>query len=148
MLTLRNFSTDDALILHRFAYPNMPIDKIEEMIVEWNEKRVNNKYFEMFAILNDEIIVGMISLYQHSKEVISIGPEIFSDHRRKGYGKEALSLAIGIAKVKGYKIVSQQIRTNNAASIALHTSLGFETSDRVYTNEKGNQVFIYLKSII
>ena len=31
MLTLRNFSTDDALILHQFAHPNMPIDKIEEM---------------------------------------------------------------------------------------------------------------------
>ena len=52
------------------------------------------------------------------------------------------------AKEKGFKIVSQQIRTNNAASIALHSSLGFETNELVYTNAKGNQVSIYLKCLI
>ena len=53
-----------------------------------------------------------------------------------------------VAKEKGYKIVFQQIRTNNVASIALHSSLGFETNGLIYTNAKGNQVAIYLKSLI
>ena len=53
-----------------------------------------------------------------------------------------------MAKEKGYKIVSQQIRVSNAASIALHKSLGFETNDIIYTNAKGNQVSIYLKSLV
>ena len=48
---------------------------------------------------------------------------------------------------KGFKIVSQEVRTNNTASIALHCSLGFETSESVFTNAKGNQVSIYLKSL-
>ena len=57
-------------------------------------------------------------------------------------------LAMELAHQKGYKIVSQQIRTDNTASIALHKALGFETSGAIYTNAKGNQVSIYLKSLV
>jgi L-amino acid N-acyltransferase YncA len=56
--------------------------------------------------------------------------------------------ACQIAKEKGFKIVSQQIRVNNIASIALHSSLGFETNGVPLTNAKGKQVFIYLKSLV
>ena len=55
--------------------------------------------------------------------------------------------ACDIAKEKGYKIVSQQIRINNMASIALHSSLGFETNGLIYTNAKGNQVLTYSKHL-
>ena len=53
-----------------------------------------------------------------------------------------------LSKEKGFKIVSQQIRTDNVASIALHSSLGFETNGLVYTNSKGNEVAVYLKSLV
>ena len=106
----------------------MSIKEIENMIFEWNKKQVNDKYFEMFAIIFNEKIVGTISLYQHSSKVISIGPEIFEAYRKKGLAKEAMINACDIARAKGYKIVSQQIRTNNTASIALHRSLDFETN--------------------
>ena len=56
--------------------------------------------------------------------------------------------ALDIAKKKGYKIVSQQIRINNIASLALHSSLRFETNSLIYTNSKGNQVAIYLKCLL
>ena len=52
---------------------------------------------------------------------------------------------MGIAK--GYKIVSQQIRTNNTASIALHTKLGFETDNCIFKNKNDNEVSIYFKLI-
>ena len=55
----------------------------------------------MFAIVADKKIVGTISLYQHSTEVVSIGPEIFCDHQRKGFAKEAMVCACQIAKEKG-----------------------------------------------
>ena len=64
---------------------------------------------------------------------MSIGPEVFGEYRRKGFAKEAMICACEMAKEKGFKIVSQQIRTNNAASIALHLSLGFETNELVFT---------------
>lgn len=148
MVVLRNFIKDDALILQANAFRDMSVEQIENLICEWNQKTVNSKYFEMFAIVVDKIIIGTISLYEHSGEVISIGPEVFKLYRQKGYAKEAMIYALNIAKEKGYKIVSQQIRTNNAASIALHSSLGFETNGLIYTSAKGNEVAIYLKSLV
>lgn len=148
MVFLRNFDKDDALILQKVKYSNLSALQIEDLICEWNQKQVNSKYFEMFAIISDKDVVGAVSLYQHSTEVISIGPEIFKSYRRKGFGKEAMICALNIAKEKGYKIVSQQIRANNTASTALHSSLGFETNGLTYINSKGNQVAIYLKSLL
>ena len=147
-MTLRNFTESDASSLQRAMHPDMPTEQIKEMIAAWNRKEVNNRYFEMFAVLEDDTVIGTVSLYQHTKEVLSIGPEIFPAFRRKGYAKEAMTLACSIAREKGYKIVSQQIRRDNEASIALHNSLGFETNGQIYTSAKGSQVAIYMKSLI
>ena len=106
MITLRNFIKEDAFGLQK-EHPHMSIKEIENMIFEWNKKQVNDKYFEMFAIIFNEKIVGTISLYQHSSKVISIGPEIFEAYRKKGLAKEAMINACDIARAKGYKIVSQ-----------------------------------------
>ncbi len=148
MISLKNFTIAEAPILRLRMYSDMSIEQIEALICEWQRKEFNGKYFEMYAIWHDKTVVGAISLYQHSKEVISMGPEIFPAHQRKGFAKQAMRLACDIAKEKGYKIVSQQIRINNEPSIALHKSLGFETNDLIYTNAKCNQVSIYLKSLV
>ena len=145
MITLRNFTNDDEAILQQYRYQSMSLEEIKEMISDWNKKEYKSRYFEMFAVMNEQTVIGCISLYQHSENVISCGPEIFTCYRKQGYGKKALSLALEMAKRKGYKIVSQQIRTNNAASIALHQSMGFETDGYVYINKRGNDVVIYLK---
>lgn len=148
MILLRNLKKEDASELQKGGYPNLTVEQVETLIRDWNKKQFNGKYFEMYAIASDEKIVGTISLYQHSSEVVSIGPEVFCDYRRKGFAKKAMIRACQIVKEKGFKIVSQQIRIDNAASIALHRSLGFETSELILTNAKGNQVFIYLKCLI
>lgn len=148
MIFLRNFKKEDASELREYGYSDLSTEQVEALICDWNKKQINGKYFEMYAIVSDEKIVGTISLYQHSSEVVSIGPEIFCEYRRKGFAKEAMICACQMAKERRFKIVSQQIRTNNAASIALHRSLGFETSEFVFTNAKGNQIFIYLKCLI
>ena len=101
----------------------------------------------MFAIVAGVDVVGTISLFRHSESAISCGPEVFEDDRKQGFGKEAMLLAIQIAKQKGYKIVSQQIRKNNEASIALHRSIGFESDEYTYINNKGREVFVYLKAL-
>lgn len=147
MILLRNFKKEDTSKLQKYGYSDLTVEQVEALICDWSKKQVNGKYFEMFAIVSENKIVGTISLYQHSSEVVSIGPEIFCEYRRKGFAKEAMIIACQKAKEKGFKIVSQQIRTNNAASIALHCSLGFETNELVFTNTKGNQVYIYLKSL-
>ena len=148
MVLLRNCKEEDALELQEHGFPDLSTEQVEALICDWSKKQFDGKYFEMYAIVADEKIVGTISLYQHSSEVVSIGPEVFCEYRRKGFAKEAMIRAFQIAKEKGFKIVSQQIRTNNVASIALHRSLGFETSELIFTNAKGNQVSIYLKSLM
>ena len=145
MITLRNFLDSDAPIFQEKHSKHLSIEEIRDMFRKWNKKEYEGKYFEMFAIVKDEDIVGRISLYQHSENVISCGPEIFEGYRRQGFAKEAMLLAMDIAKGKGYKVVMQQIRVDNVASVALHNSLGFETDGYVYRNKKGNEVLIYIK---
>ncbi|MBQ8758569.1 MAG: GNAT family N-acetyltransferase [Clostridia bacterium] len=145
MITLRNFTDNDAIEIQQKCDVNMSLNEIKALLVKWQEKKFEGKYFEMFAVIKDKEIVGIISLYQHSENVISCGPEIFAFYRKQGIAGAAMLLAMEIAKNKGYKLVSQQIRVNNTASIALHNKLGFETDGYTYKNKKGNDVQIYIK---
>ena len=148
MITLRPFTPGDAPLLHKAGFADHPPEEIAGWIAGWSAGQVNGRAFEMLGIFAEAALVGTISLYQHTHEVVSIGPEIFPPHRRKGYARQALSLACARAAQQGYKIVFQQIRTDNIASIALHTSLGFSTGGQIYTNSHGNPVNIYLKSLV
>lgn len=65
-----------------------------------------------------------------------------------GYAYEAMHLLIDCAKRINYKIILQQIRTDNLASIRLHEKLGFETDGYVYENKKGHKILIYLMPLI
>ena len=145
MILLRNFADDDAIEFQQKQHAKMSIDEVKILITKWQEKEFANKYFEMFAIVNDTEMVGMISLYQHSPNVISCGPEIFECYRKRGFAENAMILAMKTAKSKGYKLVLQQIRVDNIASSALHKKLGFETDGYVYKNQKGNDVQIFIK---
>ena len=148
MIELRNFRDSDALIFQEKYSKHQSIEEIRALFQKWNIKEYEGKYFEMFAIVKGEDIVGRISLYQHSENVISCGPEIFQGYCRRGFAKKAMLLAMDIAKSKGYKVVMQQVRTDNVASIALHTSLCFETDGYAYRNKKGNEVLIYIKALV
>ena len=147
MISLRNFTNDDAEVFQQKQRMNVSLDEIKAMFVKWEEKAYAGKYFEMFAVVKDGEIVGSISLYQLSKSVVSCGPEVFEAYHKQGIGSEAMLLAMDIAKNMGYKLVSQQIGRNNAASIALHNKLGFETDEYIYRNKKGNEVLIYVKPL-
>ena len=145
MILLRNFTESDAIEFHQKQSANISLDEVKKLIVKWQEKEFAGKYFEMFAVVKGTEIVGMISLYQHSPSVISCGPEIFESYREQRIATEAMMLAMKISKNKGYKLMSQQIRVNNTASIALHNKLGFETDGYIYKNKHGNDVQIYIK---
>ena len=147
MISLRNFTNDDAEAFQQKQRINISLDEIKAMFAKWEDKMYAGKYFEMFAVMNDGEIVGLISLYQLSKSVVSCGPEIFEDYRKQGIGREAMLLAMDIAKNMGYKVISQQIGRDNEASIALHNKLEFETDGYIYRNKKGNEVLIYVKPL-
>lgn len=142
---LRKFTqADRELVAARLG---LSADEAASTINEWNCGSHNGFYFEMYAVQQSDTVVGMISLYGHSGSAVSIGPEIFGEYRRRGFAKRAMTEAIRIAGERGYKIVFQQVRTDNTASIRLHESLGFEKDSGVFKNRKGNDVYIYLKVI-
>ena len=146
-VSLRHFNhSDNQLISSRLG---LSPEKANTLIDEWNAGSFNGAYFEMFAVQNDDMVIGTISLYAHSASILSIGPEIFEAYRRRGFAKAAMTAAMTIAKSKSKHdhIVLQQVRTNNSASIRLHTSLGFERDRNIYKNQNGNDVYIFLKTI-
>lgn len=145
MIVLRNFAGSDIPTLQKHRYQDLKAREIQEMIDQWNQKEHEGKYFEMFAVTDGQTLVGSISLYQHTKSVVSLGSEIFMEYRRRGYASAAIRQAFQIAKNKGYRIVLDQVRTNNTASIALHEKLGFEADGYEYKNQKGSSVYLFLK---
>lgn len=146
---LRNFiaNSKDIGLLQKFYCPNLPKKAIETMIGDWNSGDYQGKYFEMFAIVQDETIVGTLSLYEHSKSVVSVGIELFLGECRKGYGTNAMKKALDLCKEKGYKIVYQQVRADNLASINLHRKAGFESDQYIYKNQKGHDVILFFKAL-
>ena len=144
MISIRHFTEQDATIIQQKQYTETSITDIYEMITEWESNTYQGKYFEMFAIIADDAIVGSASLYEHSKSVVSIGVEVYPDQRRKGYAAEGMRLIMNHARDLGYRIIQDQVRTDNQASIALHNSLEFETDGYVFKNAKDKDVLLYL----
>lgn len=147
MMILRDFTTDDAEKLRRLYYQNMSVEDVRDMIREWNKLEYAGKHFEMFAVVDGENIVGELSLFEHSESVVSVGIEMFSEFRGQGLSKQAVMTALKICRSRGYKIVCDQVRPDNAASIALHKSLGFESDMYIYKNQKNHDVYLFLKPL-
>lgn len=145
---LRQFDIDDAELLRANQMLDAPIEEVKGIIESWKLRAYQGKYFEMFALTVNDAVVGSISLYGRADTIASIGAEVFPDERGKGYAAEGLKLVMEIAKEKGYQLAQDQVRTDNAASIALHEKLGFETDGYVYRNAKGRDVRIYSKCLI
>ena len=144
MISIRHFTDHDAAVIQQNQYPGASIADIREMISEWDTKTCQGKYFEMFAITADDAIVGSASLYEHSKSVVSAGVEVYPEKRRNGYAAGGMRLLMNHARDLGYRIVQDQVRADNQASIALHHSLGFETDGYICKNAKGKDILIFL----
>lgn len=145
MITLRKFNASDEETIS--SKMNVPADVAKRLISEWDATQYQGRYFEMFAITEDDTVVGTISLYELSHSIISIGTEVFEEYRKHGYARAAMQQAIQLAQAKKYPVVFQQVRVDNPASIRLHESLGFEKEDSVYTNKKGRDVYLFVKAL-
>ena len=146
-VSIRPFSESDVDRIHAELYPDLSGNALCSMVRDWNSGFFQGKRFEMFAVLKGEEIIGSISLSEHSKSVASIGVEIFSAYRRAGFACEAVRLLIKHAKERGYKVIQDQVRTDNTAGVRLHEKLGFETDRYVYQNRREHPVFLFTKTL-
>ena len=146
MIFLRPVHCDDKALFQDTSYAAMPPEAMEKMLSESLAKSHNGKYFELFAVMDGDTCVGVVSLYETDPGEISCGPEIKPQYRQQGYGYLAVQTALEQAKLLSYTKAVAQIRQDNAASIALHQKLGF-TLCRSYTNQKGHPVLEFEKAL-
>ena len=88
-----------------------------------------------FFILWEGQHAGGITVHSVRPPCFSYGIAISPDMRRRGIAKAALPLLFDVMRQKGFSRVIVQVASANAASLALHASLGFrqtgQTADAV-----------------
>ena len=146
MLRLVPVSADSMPDFEDTSYAAMPDEDKCRMIQESCDRRHDGAYFELFAVSDDDRIVGFMNLDARCAHTISLGPEIQKRFPRPGYGHAAETLALQHAKQSGYTAAVAEVREDNAASIALHEKLGFSVEER-RINKHGNPVRIYRKAL-
>ncbi len=109
------------------------------MLAESAAKSHEGRYYEQLAVMADGCMVGLASLYAQEEGVVSEGIEVFPTFRRSGFGAAALDMLAALAREKGYRRLTAQVRTDNAPSLALHRRAGFAVT-RTFVNRKGNEV--------
>lgn len=144
-MTLRNFLNTDIEQLQKLEYGQQSKSELKALIEMWNTKEYDGRYFEMFALEERGVLVGNASLYARSEHIVSCGLEVYPAYRGKGYATRAYELLLAIAKNKGYTIAVAQVLKENTASIALNRKMGFEAEDYIYLNQKGKQVYYFIK---
>lgn len=115
------------------------LEHLAPMLAESLAKCHEGRYYEQFAIHVNGCVAGLASLYEQAEGVVSDGIEVFPTFRRCGVAGRALTRLATLARERGCRAMTAQVRTDNAASIALHTRAGFAvTGTRV--NRRGNEV--------
>lgn len=146
MLYLKPINYDNIKDFDGTDYSAMTFEERKTLIEESKNQIHNGAYFEFLVVYNDNTVIGFMNLFAHSTHIISCGPEIKADFKKKGFGFLAETMALEYAKEKGYTIAVGGVDDNNTASIALHEKLGFEM-DRKYINRQGRTIRIYIKAL-
>lgn len=95
----------------------------------------------VFAVYNDNQIVGFVSLYVGEEGYQIINFLIDDSFQNKGYGKEAAMLCIQYLKsVFNAKIISLPVHFENIRAQKFWTKLGFYGSDNI---ENGYKELVY-----
>ena len=144
MLCLRPFTNSDVDLICEKLMPGVSVEVAARLIDEWAAGSYQGRHFEMLALTSEGAVVGSISLFGRSERIASIGAEVLPEERGKGYAAEGMRLMIDKARKHGYKVILDQVRADNRASISLHEKLGFETDGYVYKNARDHSVLLYL----
>ena len=83
-----------------------------------------------FFILADGAHAGGITVHSVQGTCFSYGVAVTETRRRQGVARTALPALFDFMRRRGFTRVTVQVRPDNAASLALHASLGFTQSAR------------------
>ena len=97
----------------------------------------------LFAINNDDTLVGFVSLYVGDGQRLIVNLLIDDCHQRKGYGKEAVKLCVDFL-INNYSAtcISAPVHIQNISAQKFWKSLGFKPADS--TENDYNFMRLYL----
>jgi RimJ/RimL family protein N-acetyltransferase len=99
------------------------------MTTEFVLDNIKGGWPHLVAIDNHEVIAwcDITSLHREAfAHVGTLGIGIIASHRKKGIGKELMTLALKKAKDKGLTRVELTVRENNSNAINLYQKIGFK----------------------
>ena len=145
-IVLTPITIDNIEVLNLTEYKVLSTEK-RKMLVQDSEKGIcGGEFFRFYLIKKGKTTVGVINMYGHGEEEISVAPEIFEIYRNKGFATKSLNLAYAIAKENGFNTVIAGIRKENIASRKLHEKLGFSFVEE-FISTNGNSMEKYSKKI-
>lgn len=146
MIHLRSFCSCDWQVITKYQYADMEQADAIKLIDEFNTPTYEGKFQKLFAIADNEQIVGYVSLIEQNNDIASIGVEVYTPFHRQGYAYAAMLQLLTMASAYGYHTATGHVRQDNTASLALCKKLGF-----VIVNEgiskRGNPIYTLIKSI-
>jgi len=156
MLSYRNLTENDcAFIYQRWVGKSsvfrqgLSEDELHSTIQKMNTKMHNGNYYEIFGVLDNDVLVGTFSFYQREGDIpedaVYFGIEISEENRRKGFAAETVLMAFELAREKGYKKIFSRARVDNIASVNLHEKCGFLIVEK-NRSKAGHEVYDYAEN--
>ncbi len=146
MIFLRPFRSSDWQIIVKYQYTDLEQTDAIKLIDNFNAPTYEGKFHKFLAIVDDQKIVGYVSLIETADRTVNIGVEVYAPFRRQGYAYAAISQLLTIANAYNYHTATAQVRQDNAASLALCKKLGFAIINEEIS-KRGNPVYNLIKSI-
>ncbi len=143
-ITLEPLSEADLPIIA--YYQHTAAEALQTMLAASRARLHEGRHYEAFAVRVNGCLVGMVSLFEQLDGTVCDGVDTFPPFRQCGFAFRALTLLTDVARERGFTVQTAQIRTDNAASIALHTKHGF-TPGEPWVNRKGNEVRTWRKEL-
>ena len=127
-------------------YMGCPEASLAPMLAASDAGVADGRWYAAFAVYAGEACAGYASLMARADGAVSLGIDIFPAWRRRGIATHAVRQLEEIAVAQGFATLTAQVRTDNAASLALHGRAGFVIRRR-RINRRGNEVFDMEKTL-
>lgn len=89
------------------------------------QAQVNSDHSHLLAAEHNNALVACIIVWILEDEAQILDVVVHPDHRRQGYALQLVEHVIGVAVSHGCKTAVLEVRSSNAAAIALYTQTGF-----------------------
>ena len=135
-VTLREVAADDTALLYawRNDAETRPMFRDDRLLEFESHSRFVQRHIAgppgdyWWIVEAGRLPVGTISLYRFSadRKACEFGRFIIiPEHRGRGYGRRALSLAMSFARSRGVERMSCEVLSSNEPAVRLYSSLGF-----------------------